>query len=180
MGVLHAEQEDEPIRIQDHISAGSWIVRPRWSLFSQRWLRSRPKRLPARGLFCSHSSFPQAVCYYLCGCGDPDLPMRHRPATKEKNVCGPFVPDVLGGVNNFFDAWDAQGDVHGGHAGKVEGFQRHLSAGLSDALGTKSPNSRAWLHLSSAGQKRGKRPNDERMFSSEGNDCESELMPPHS
>lgn len=60
-----------------------------------------------------------------------------------------IIPDVLGGIDDLFDARNPQSDVHGCYASKVEGFQCHLSAGLSNALGTKGPYSWAWLHLSS-------------------------------
>lgn len=93
-------------------------------------------------------------------------------SNKRENVSCPSVPDVLGGVDDLFDARHAQGDVHGGHAGKVEGFQRHLSARLADALGAKSPDRRARLHLSSAGQTHG----NETTFPAEGNDSALGLM----
>jgi len=50
------------------------------------------------------------------------------------------VPDVLGGIDDLFDARHPQSDVHGRHTSKVEGFQGHLSPGLSDALGTQGPD----------------------------------------
>lgn len=60
-----------------------------------------------------------------------------------------LIPDVLRSVDYLFDAWNPQSDVHGGYASKVEGFQGHLSAWLTNALSTKSPDSGARLHLSS-------------------------------
>lgn len=60
-----------------------------------------------------------------------------------------LIPDILRSVDYLFDARNPQGDVHGGYASKVEGFQGHLSAWLANALSTKSPDSGAWLHLSS-------------------------------
>lgn len=51
-----------------------------------------------------------------------------------------IIPDVLRSVDYFFDAWDPESDIHGGYAGEVEGFQGHLSAWLTDALSTKSPD----------------------------------------
>lgn len=59
-----------------------------------------------------------------------------------------IIPDVLRSVDYLFDAWDPKSDVHGGHASEVEGFKGHLSAWLTDALSTKSPDGGAWLHLS--------------------------------
>lgn len=52
-----------------------------------------------------------------------------------------IIPDVLGGIDDLFDTWNPQSDVHGCNTSKVEGFQRHLSAGLPDALSTKGPYS---------------------------------------
>ena len=57
------------------------------------------------------------------------------------------APDGLGGVDDLFDAGHAQGDVHGGHARKVESLQGHLGAWLANALGTERAHRRTWLHL---------------------------------
>ncbi len=43
---------------------------------------------------------------------------------------------VLGDVDDLLEAGHAQRHVLGGHAGKVEGVQRHLGGGLAQALGS--------------------------------------------
>ena len=40
--------------------------------------------------------------------------------------------DVLGNVDDLREAWHAQGDILGRHAGKVEGVEGHLRGGLSN------------------------------------------------
>lgn len=60
-----------------------------------------------------------------------------------------IIPDVLGGINDLFDARHPQSDVHGCYTSKMESFQGHLSTGLPDALCTQGPHCWAWLHLSS-------------------------------
>ena len=42
--------------------------------------------------------------------------------------------DVARGVDDLLDARNSLRDVHGGHAGEVEGFQGHLGAGLAYTL----------------------------------------------
>lgn len=59
------------------------------------------------------------------------------------------IPDVFRSVDYLFNARNPQSDVHRGYPSKVEGFQGHLSTWLTNALSTQSPDSRAWLHLSS-------------------------------
>lgn len=57
------------------------------------------------------------------------------------------APDGLGSVDDLFDAGHTQGDVHGGHACKVESLQGHLGARLPNALGTEGTYRRPRLHL---------------------------------
>lgn len=57
------------------------------------------------------------------------------------------APDILGRVDDLLDARHAQRDVHGRHAGEVEGLQGHLCAWLPNALGAQGPHGRAGLHL---------------------------------
>lgn len=57
------------------------------------------------------------------------------------------APDGFGSVDDLFDAGHSQGDVHGGHACKVERLQGHLGARLADALGTECAYRRTGLHL---------------------------------
>lgn len=67
--------------------------------------------------------------------------LRDEEQLRGKRMHVSIIPDVLGGIDDLFDAWNPQSDVHGCNTSKVEGFQCHLSAGLSDALGTKGPYS---------------------------------------
>lgn len=57
------------------------------------------------------------------------------------------APDGLGSVDDLFDPGHTQGDVHGGHACEVESLQGHLSAWLTNALGTECAHCRTRLHL---------------------------------
>jgi len=66
-----------------------------------------------------------------------------------EGTCSNYIPDVLGGIDDFFYARHSQSDIHRRHTGKVKGFQCHLSTRLSDALSTQRPNCWAWLHLGS-------------------------------
>lgn len=74
-----------------------------------------------------------------------DVPVRSSKSLRDeerlrgKRMRASIIPDVLGGIDDLFDAWNPQSDVHGCNTSKVEGFQCHLSAGLSNALGTKGP-----------------------------------------
>lgn len=56
-------------------------------------------------------------------------------------------PYVFGCIDDLFDSWDSQSDVHGSDSSEVKRLEGHLSPRLPDALSTQSPDGRARLHL---------------------------------
>lgn len=77
----------------------------------------------------------------------PHVVREHVTGSRRTKGHGGRVPDGLGSVDDLFDPGHTQGDVHGGHAGKVEGLQGHLGAWLTNALGTECTHCRTRLHL---------------------------------
>jgi hypothetical protein len=56
------------------------------------------------------------------------------------NLMDENPPNIFGGINDFLDSRNSEGDVHGRHTGKVKRFQRHLCSWFSNALTSKRAN----------------------------------------
>ena len=54
--------------------------------------------------------------------------------------------NLLGRVDDLLDSRHTEGNVHGRHAGKVEGLEGHLSSGLADTLRAQCSNGCAGFH----------------------------------
>jgi hypothetical protein len=59
---------------------------------------------------------------------------------RDKLATDDWGADQLRGVDDLFDPWYAERDVHGSDSRKVECLQSHLSPWLTNRLGTNGPN----------------------------------------